>query len=190
MKTFLGICLLFATTLLIGCSTTKTNTDYFVKQVSELQTINNMNIGGKIALLQKNSKLSSYLNIEINKDNFVFYLTSLTGDTIFKLTQENDIATLVDSNGMVHEHSNTDALVEGITGINIPCKELKNILLGEPNGYNHNRNEDGSLKDITLNKYKIEYKRYQTINKYIVPKLITITGNDIIIRININKWEL
>lgn len=190
MKSFLGICLLFATTLIIGCSTTKTDKEYFDEQISKLESIETVNISGKIALLQKNSKLSSYLNIEINKDNFVFYLTSLTGDTIFKLTQENEIATLVDNNGLVHEHSNTDALVESITGINIPCKELKNILYSNPNGFIHNRNEDGSLKDITLDKYKIEYNRYQTINKYIVPKLITITGNDIIIRININKWEL
>lgn len=175
----------------LGCSVTGGKAPNFYKdQNTTLATKDTFKISGKIAIIDPKQKLSTYINVDVKKDTYVIYLTDITGNTVFKLTKNEEDAVLVDNEGKIHHGNDANTLVKSLTGLNLPCDDLPFILKANPLNFKHKNSEDGSLESIDYDDMHIEYQSYLQQDSYILPQNINIKGNNFTIRIKINKWEI
>lgn len=177
--------------LTFGCSVTGGKLpDFYKNQNIALATKDTFKVSGKMAIIDPNQKLSTYLNIDVIKDSYVIYLTDITGSTVFKLTKNAEGAVLVDNDGKTHQGKDANTLVKNLTGLNLPCDDLPFILKANPLNFDHQNADDGSLESIEYADMHIEYQSYLKQDEYILPQSINIKGKNFTIRIKINKWEI
>ena len=173
-----------------GCnSIPEQSLEFYEKQNSELAEIKNFATSGKIAIVEKNTRMSSFLNFSVNDDSYTLELTTLTGSTVFRLENTRGLAVITDSDGKQHTGA-ADNLIKRLTGISIPADRLPDIVRAIPGNLPFVRNENHTVREITHDEFTVTYDRYGTTGKYVLPEFITIKGQDLIIRIRINKWEI
>ncbi len=173
-----------------GCnSIPEQSLEFYEKQNSELAEIKNFATSGKIAIVEKNTRMSSFLNFSVNDDSYTLELTTLTGSTVFRLENTRGLAVITDSDGKQHTGA-ADNLIKRLTGLSIPADRLPDIVRAIPGNLPFVRNENHTVREITHDEFTVTYDRYGTTGKYVLPEFITIKGQDLIIRIRINKWEI
>lgn len=173
-----------------GCnSIPEQSLEFYEKQNSELAEIKNFATSGKIAIVEKNTRMSSFLNFSVNDDSYTLELTTLTGSTVFRLENTRGLAVITDSDGKQHTGA-ADNLIKRLTGLSIPADRLPDIVRAIPGNLPFVRNEKHTVREITHDEFTVTYDRYGTTGKYVLPEFITIKGQDLIIRIRINKWEI
>ena len=109
-----------------------------------------------------------------------------------ELTREEVFKEMAVGAGISLEYSPfpADELIKRLTGLSIPADRLPDIVRAIPGDLPCTRNENHTIREITHNKFTATYDRYGTTGKYVLPEFITIKGQDLIIRIRINKWEI
>ena len=173
-----------------GCnSIPEQSLEFYENQNIELSGIKTFATSGKIAIIEKNTRMSSFLNFSVRDDSYILELTALTGSTVFRLENTSGRAVITDSDG--NKYTGTaDELIKRLTGLSIPADRLPDIVRAIPGDLPCTRNENHTIREITHNKFTATYDRYGSTGKYVLPEFITIKGQDLIIRIRINKWEI
>ena len=49
---------------------------------------------------------------------------------------------------------------------------------------------DGTIESIEFSEFTVNYKNYMEVNGILLPKKIDIKGNNFLLRIAVNKWEI
>lgn len=210
-KTLSIILVLIQSCILVGCTTTNTIDNNFAvslgNQSQILKNVKEFSINGKIAIKEASSSNSAYISISVvNDDEYILYLTAITGTTILKLHKKLNSAQITDSEGKVYLGNNAQVLVKQLTGFTIPCDDLPNILKGQTTNDNFTLNENGLLSTVTYPEFLVTYNKYQQVSEnlsdrtkkivgndgytFTLPEKITIQNNSLLIRLNINKWDL
>lgn len=170
-------------TLFTGCS--NISEQNLLNRRLSLANLNQATASGKIAIKETKNRLSSNFYVELNQNGYELTLNGITGSTILRLTSTNDGATIIDQDGNVYHGLDAEELVKKLTGLNIPCNKLPDIIKGTL--YSGNQTTQ-KLDEIVLAEYTITYNSFTTQGSYTLPQRITITGNNTKIRINITKW--
>ncbi len=179
---------LFASLVLCGCSTLNNYDNVaLTKMHQELIKKESFRVNGKLGIFAK-ERLSTYLNIDVLKDNYTIYLSDITGSTIFKLENFANNVTITDHTGNIYHGTNPDELVTKLTGLSIPTAALPFILKAIPLDYPHTL-EHGLLKTMQYKDMNITYESYDIIDNIPVPTLIMVYGKDFKLKISITKWD-
>ncbi len=173
-----------------GCATLPSDPNFYEKQEIALNEIHDFAVSGKIAVRNDGKKLSTYLNIEVQQDLYLLYLTDLTGSTVLRLESRSDGATITDHEGKVYHDQNANKLVKDLTQMDIPCQDLPFILKANPLSYQHELDENHRLLKLYYQNLEIEYRSYTTVGTYVLPDFITIKGDNLLINIRINQWQI
>lgn len=180
------ICTLFLS--LTSCSAVYQYNDNELSLMhTDLTKAKEFKVSGKIAIIEK-KRISSYININVIGDDYLIYLNDITGNTVFRLTKNDNYSEIVDSEGHIYRDNAPDKLITSLTGLVIPANSLPFILKADPMNYPHEM-EDGLLKKLTYNDLEIEYVRYDVIQKLPVPTIIVIKGQNFKIKLNISNWS-
>lgn len=180
------ICTLFLS--LTSCSAVYQYNDNELSLMhTDLTKAKEFKVSGKIAITEK-KRISSYININVIGDDYLIYLNDITGNTVFRLTKNDNYSEIVDSEGHIYRDNDSDKLITSLTGLVIPANSLPFILKADPMNYPH-KMEDGLLKKLTYNDLEIEYVRYDVIQKLPVPTIIVIKGQNFKIKLNISNWS-
>ncbi|MDY5779866.1 MAG: outer membrane lipoprotein LolB [Succinivibrionaceae bacterium] len=180
------ICTLFLS--LTSCSAVYQYNDNELSLMhTDLTKAKEFKVSGKIAIIEK-KRISSYININVIGDDYLIYLNDITGNTVFRLTKNDNYSEIVDSEGHIYRDNDPDKLITSLTGLVIPANSLPFILKADPMNYPHEM-EDGLLKKLTYNDLEIEYVRYDVIQKLPVPTIIVIKGQNFKIKLNISNWS-
>lgn len=196
------LCILF---LLYGCASNKNieqsqPVEYQSKEVrlNKLKKIQQWQINGKIAFIQKNKRESASLfwQYDQNKEKQTLKLTTYLGINVLSLNSDKGIHE-VEIDGKNYQHENLDQLIYSLTGLILPTKALHYWLKGVMYSANDKITYDKkSGLPISLISYyqghawQINYKKYQRVDEVNLAHQFTIKQNNLTIKIILNQWKL
>jgi len=193
------LCVLF----LSGCgSLSSKKPQELIKQstqqrVNQLAKLQQWQIKGKIAFIEKDSRNSATLSWEVNESRHIqqLYLTTYLGINVLQLdSNENEHKIQVD--GKTYRGKNLEDLIQSITGLTLPTQALTYWLKGIPFLKNDNIiYQETTQLPKTLSSYynnelwQVNYYNYKKIGGYNLATKFSIKKDDLLIKIVINDWS-
>ena len=103
-----------------------------------------------------------------------------------------DSIQITNSNGKIEVSENPERALERLFGFKVPLSALKYWVLGvtEPNAKNCIEiDANGFLRKIWHQDWEVFIKKYRSLHKYTVPKLIEIKNDDVVFKLVIDRWN-
>lgn len=147
-------------------------------------------VSGKLGIFDEKVKTSTLLNISVSRPDYTIYVSGITGTTLLKIRKTTSLTEITDDKGNIHTGSNAEELVYNLTGFHIPCDSLPDIVTGIPGNNPAHYRDDGTIESIEFSEFTVNYKNYKEVNGILLPKKIDIKGNNFLLRIAVNKWEI
>lgn len=99
--------------------------------------------------------------------------------------------TVLTMDGKTYEGTSPDELFFAITEINWPVSNMKSWLIGKPinEATQITMNTKGKPESFVENGWTVQYDEWMTYKKRPVPKRITLTNNDVRLRILVEHWQ-
>jgi outer membrane lipoprotein LolB len=167
-------------------------------RLEKLQRIQQWQIKGKIAFLQKNKRESASLFWQYNQHTAqqTLNLTTYLGINVLTLNTDNGNHR-VEIDGESYQSDNLEQLIYSLTGLILPTKALHYWLKGQVYSaadtisYDKKSQLPNKLTSYYQgNTWQISYKKYQLVDDVTLAHQITIKQNDLTIKIVINQWKL
>ncbi|MEI4969598.1 lipoprotein insertase outer membrane protein LolB [Aeromonas caviae] len=188
LRIFSLACLL----VLAGCTTTQPQRDQvnWQQERARLERLTHWQLSGKMAIITARQKGSARLNWQQNGDDYRLNLTSLIGTHILELSRTGGEVTLLDNDGKQHQSQDAELLVHQLTGWHIPVAGLPEWIKGLPGQAEFELNPDASLASVRDGQWQIVYGDYRDQDGYRLPHLLTMTGQESRLKLQINEWTL
>ena len=106
---------------------------YWTLMQDKLKTVKNLNLKGRIGIQNPQGRMSANYIYNLKNESYSLELISSLGSQIGKLTADKDKAMLI-VNGKVYTSHDGEALIKEIYGLSLPVNNLKDIMLGIPQG--------------------------------------------------------
>lgn len=127
-----------------------------------------------------------------------FTMTNFLGVTLADMHEEQGVAT-IEADGNSYSDTDTDRLLEAVTGLAVPIAQLKNWIKGLPNN-----NDDYVLTDKGLvyeltpqcndcQNWQVSYGNYKQVNNVWLPYSVTLKHKHDTkqwIKIRITQWQI
>ncbi|MFM4807815.1 lipoprotein insertase outer membrane protein LolB [Aeromonas hydrophila] len=178
--------------LLAGCATTQPQRDQvnWQQERTRLEQLSHWQLSGKMAIITAQQKGSARVNWQQDGDDYRLNLTSLIGTHILELSRNKGEITLIDNEGNPHQSQDAEALIYQLTGWNIPVAGLPEWIKGLPGQAEFELNPDRSLASVRDGQWQIVYGDYRDQDGYRLPHLLTMTGQDSRLKLQINQWTI
>lgn len=162
----------------------------------ELRQIEKFNVSGSIAYFSDSKRYFArfYLN-QSSKGHYELILTTPLGSRIFKLTVNNQLATLTSENNKVYQSDKAEQLLQKLTGMAIPLKTLNAWLIGLSVDSKADKiNSKGLLSQTMLDQtdamWAVIISKYHENGRIPLPARIELEHRFERIKLTINKWTL
>ena len=166
------------------------------QRIAQLKQLQQWQITGKIAFIEKNSRnsLTLFWQIDENKGSQRLNLTSFLGINVLQLdSNANNHKIQVD--GKTYHGNNLSALIHSITGFTLPTQALSFWLKGIPyqESDSINYHKVTQLPQTLSSHYnnelwQVSYGNYQHIDGYNLATKFSIRKDGLLIRIAVNDW--
>ncbi|MDC0611102.1 lipoprotein insertase outer membrane protein LolB [Vibrio sp.] len=193
--------LLLSSMVLFGCSSIQTADTpvQWQQHKQNLEQIKSYTLSGQLGYITPIERRS--LNLQITKKNGIseLRLSTFLGQTVMKMTITPQISQLDSYDGLHYEAKNPNVLIEQLTGLDIPIRELENWLIGLPNPTDEfTFNENHTLSTITNQAQKpvwdVEYRVYQNVEyqggMVPLPYKLTLTHAKTKLHLVLSKWKI
>ena len=149
---------------------------------------------GKLAIIQPDNRQSANLYWSASDSQDVLNLNSFVGTSILSLTRTPGLAT-IEFNGETHYGKNAQQLANWLTGLDLPFLDDPSWLKGLPNTTSFQSDElyrvtHATLKDTQGKEWQIRYGNYQRHAGYWLPFSLSLTHNDIRLKLKIYEWDI
>ncbi len=176
-----------------GCSThfspaSLTNTKY----QQTLEQLEHWKIKGRISIKTKKNSFMAHINWQQNKEQFNIRIYGSLGQTYAKIYSDGSHLVVLEIKKKRYTGNNAQSLMQRVLGWKLPVKQFSKWMKGQkttdlsPNNYSVNDNQ--SLATLSYEQWQIQYQRYKTYNKILLPQKIYITHPDIQIKLSIHQW--
>ncbi|MCU7835069.1 MAG: lipoprotein insertase outer membrane protein LolB [gamma proteobacterium symbiont of Taylorina sp.] len=189
MKLFLII----LSIILSGCSFIRTDTNSDVTTPHLLHDFpQQWTTNGRISILNgKENWYAKFIWLQKNEDFELRFMGPL-GETELQLTRK-DQKTYLKTPSYERSSHNLEQLLLQETGWKLPLISLRYWSYGVPNPKVSNKtlyDKQGNITDLYQDGWHIQYPKRMQIGKYLLPKKIVLTEQDIKIKIIISQWVL
>ena len=188
---FLRIFSLACLLVLAGCTTTQPQRDQvnWQQERARLERLTHWQLSGKMAIITARQKGSARLNWQQNGDDYRLNLTSLIGTHILELSRTGGEVTLLDNDGRLHQSQDARR-----SSTSSPAGTFQwpgcRVDQGLPGNAEFELNPDASLASVRDGQWQILYGDYRDQDGYRLPHLLTMTGQESRLKLQINQWTL
>jgi outer membrane lipoprotein LolB len=180
---------LLAVLLLAGCASTPAPRG---GQTAALLSAWQLN--GRVSLTRGEEGWHASLHWQEQADSYFLKISGPLGQGGFQLNGDGHGVVLVDADGQTFAARDADALLQQVTGWQLPVTGLRYWIRGLPvpaaGKAQARRDESGRLGQLTQSGWTIKYDRYQLVNGISLPGKLQLLHDDISVRIVVDKWEL
>ena len=194
---------IFSILSLSACTSTHNNSGIVLtaqspeQRSTKLQQIEQWQIKGKIAFIEKNKRNSATVNWQVNEKNNSQYLnlTSYLGINVLQLTTLQGNHSLI-FDGKTYNDNNLKELIFSLTGLTLPTQALNYWLKGLPFESTDEVFYDSSHLPLSLDSsyngehWQVSFADYEQIDQVMLAKKITVTKDNLLIKIAINEWNI
>ena len=204
MQAIKFISLLFIISLLCQCSTPPKpipssiqkngNTNHF--QIRQQHFLKQTTWHAKGRIAANNSHDGGSANFDWQNINLKYSikLSGPLGLGSAKLNGQPDQVTFIDQYGKRHTATNPETLMKKLLGWQVPIQGLnywiKGILIPNINYSNLTLDELGRLNTVEQSGWTIQYVNYYEATLLSLPKKITLTNNDLKVKLVIKQWQV
>lgn len=201
MKHFRSLVVLVTSVLLLnGCATMEstTNVEWQTHQ-QRLAAIGTYQSTGKLGYISPQQRQSLNFQWSYSASLTQLRLTTFLGQTALNLKASPDGATVETYDDQSFSAATPQALIEQLTGLNIPVEQLNDWMLGKPTqADDYQLNQTNTLASLTKQvgqqTWQLEYLRYQDVQyagtALPLPKKIKLQQGNISINLFISTWNL
>ena len=175
--------------MLSACSTVPVETEVHYSKIARehLYNLESWSFEGRLALTGKNDSWSASINWGHKSDDEKIRLSGPLGQgaTIIQLT--GDLVTIDRGNGHAQTSTQPEAFINQQLGMFVPVHSLRYWVVGLP--------EPTSAFVETASGFMqsgwfIEYKQMQSVDKQSMPRKITVTNEQVKLKLIIDEWVL
>jgi outer membrane lipoprotein LolB len=186
---------------LAGCSqlqTTHTPVQWQQHQL-QLKQIHNYQIVGKLGYITPGERRTFNFQWQRSDTNSQLRLTTFLGQTVLKIEVTPRAARAETYEGQTYQAATPEALLIGLTGLNIPLDALRDWILGLPTRADrYSLNAEHTLEHLTkiLNgrTWEVSYQSYTevTLGQHILPlpRQLSLKQSHTKINLRISKWTV
>lgn len=186
--------------LLNGCATIEstTNVEWQTHQ-QRLASIDGYQSTGKLGYISPEQRQSLNFQWSYSADLTQLRLTTFLGQTALNLKATPQGATVETYDDQRYSAPTSQALIQRLTGLNIPVEQLNDWMLGRPTqADDYQLSETNTLarltKQVGLQTWQLDYLTYQDVQyggtALPLPKKIKLTQGNISINLFISNWNL
>lgn len=186
--------------LLTGCATTPIqpttptppSAPTWEKRKAELAQIQNWQVNGKIAVQTANDSSSANVDWTQRQGNYVISLYGPLGAQGFKLTGQNGVVTLETNDGKHFTANSPEQLLAERWRFHLPVSNLKYWIRGLPvPGLSAKTafDNENRLTSLVQQGWRIEYGSYTKASNHELPQRMTITGDNLKVKVAISTWH-
>ncbi|WP_303964072.1 lipoprotein insertase outer membrane protein LolB [Succinatimonas hippei] len=158
---------------------------YWTLMQDKLKTVKNLNLKGRIGIQNPQGRMSANYIYNLKNESYSLELISSLGSQIGKLTADKDKAMLI-VNGKVYTSHDGEALIKEIYGLSLPVNNLKDIMLGIPQGMAL-KDASGKYQSAVIAGFLVEYQKFADFNDYALPTDYQISNEDTLLKVRLNE---
>ncbi len=187
---------IFFALLISACSTTPPapqQSTNWIKHQANLEQITNFKVTGKIGYKSIEQRHSlNFIWIQKPK-NSELLLTTFLGQTVLKVTLSQGKTIIETGDNQTFEGTDSSQLIYHLTGLNIPIDYLGDWMKGLPTeADNYKLNQINTVADLSkevgTSLWHLNYNSYLDKNNILLPKSMTLTQQDVTIKIIASNW--
>lgn len=158
---------------------------YWTLMQDKLKAVKNLNLKGRIGIQNPQGRMSANYIYNLKNESYSLELISSLGSQIGKLTADKDKAMLI-VNGKVYTSHDGEALIKEIYGLSLPVNNLKDIMLGIPQGMAL-KDASGKYQSAVIAGFLVEYQKFADFNDYALPTDYQISNEDTLLKVRLNE---
>ncbi|MDM7321755.1 MAG: lipoprotein insertase outer membrane protein LolB [Gammaproteobacteria bacterium] len=196
----LRLLLLGGLLLLAGCATApllEPTTDpqrisLWQTHQAKLHQIKRWRAEGRAAILAQGTGGQIAFDWQREPGQHVLNIRTPLGQNVMQLTQNAQGVVLIDQDGSVYQGGDGETLLRETLGWSVPLDAMHAWLLGLPTSQSdaYNLDEEGRLKRMHSNGWRIDYQRYTLVNGIPLPSRMELTRTDLTLRLVVDRWRL
>ena len=159
--------------------------NYWTLMQDKLKTVKNLNLKGRIGIQNPQGRMSANYIYNLKNDSYTLELISSLGSQIGKLTADKNEAKLI-INGKVYTSNDGESLIKEIYGLSLPVNDLKDIMLGIPQGMAL-KDSSGKYQSTVIAGFLVEYQKFADFNNYALPTDYQISNEDTLLKVRLNE---
>ena len=203
-KSIYRLCIILIALLINACSLNQSNISSnpildWPQHQQELKQLTAFQASGSLAYFDTKSRYYGRFYIkQLAKNEYQLKLTSPIGTSIFSLSVNPFEAVLTDKNGEKYRNKNVESLVEDLTGMNIPLRNMTDWLIGYANNNDDKIDDSGKLSQTHFKQtdkiWTVTYRKYTDVkfhsNTIDLPSTIFLNSGRSELRLSINNWKI
>jgi outer membrane lipoprotein LolB len=160
---------------------------------TQLQEQTSWHARGKLAFISPQERQSANFNWQLNNKKQHLILTSFIGTRLFELTEHQNYSELI-YDGTTYKESNSRALIKRLSGFTLPMDQapywLTASVKNDSNEYDtQHRLTTTTWVDPQGLVWHAKYQKYKLYDQMWLPTLITLTHKELIVKLQLNKWQ-
>ena len=175
--------------LLAGCTTVTTETTSAPPRVQAF--LPSFEINGRLSVRHQEEGFSGNLHWRHVDDADEFVVLTPLGQSVARVTQNSQGATLQTGDGQNLEARDAESLTQQVLGFRLPLAGLPRwvqaLSVREDAAKRHN--EDGTLGELQEQGWQIEYQSYQQVGDSLLPSKLSMKNADLKLRLVIDDWQ-
>ncbi|HHB92764.1 MAG TPA: outer membrane lipoprotein LolB [Thioploca sp.] len=158
------------------------------------KNLNSWQINGRIAIITKNDSWTAKFNWQQQITNYQLRFSNPMGQGVIFLDGDNNGVIMRTADNKTFTASDPDTLITNVLKLYIPVTNLYFWIRGIPIPKSslqwYSLDKVGRLKTLRQNAWEIEYDRYINVQNINLPKKIFLNGDDLRVKIIIDKWQI
>ncbi|WP_193755558.1 lipoprotein insertase outer membrane protein LolB [Psychromonas sp. psych-6C06] len=193
------ICYLLIPLLLVGCAQTPhtgiETHDSWINQQTRLENLSYWSLSGKLAVITPTERNSVNIHWQQSDEDFQIHLTTFLGLNILEIKKVGLRTVITDQDGNNYVSDDTQQLVQQLSGMDIPIKQLQQWIKGNPKQANYQLGDNQLVSSLLSNQndkqgWSINYSDYRTVKGINLPYKLDLTRGQLRLKFAIANWQL
>lgn len=156
----------------------------------QLLQLTHWSLEGKIAVRHANKSDGAALKWQQSGEDFDIFISGPLGAGATRITGNPTELTLHNGDKTSTTTDDPNHLIEKHLGWELPLDNLPQWIIGCRNNLSARFNIDNTLAGFEEHNWRVEYQRYQIVEKWLLPEKIILKYEDMQVTIFIKEWKL
>lgn len=163
-------------------------------QQLKLEQLTHWSLSGKLAVITPDERNSVNIHWQQSAQDFHIRLTTFLGMSVLEIQKSQHQTTVIDADGKHYISDDAEQLVEKLSGMEIPIRQLQQWIKGNPSTAIYQLGDNRQVSHLLGGDHQngfwsIDYSDYRTINTINLPHKLQLSRDDLRLKFAISKWK-
>lgn len=165
------------------------------EQQTKLEQLTHWSLTGKLAVITPDERNSVNIHWQQSDQDFHIHLSTFLGLSVLDIQKSDDVTTIIDADGNHYTSTDSEQLINELSGMVLPIEYLQQWIKGNPSGASYQLDDNQQVLtllggDRSNGIWSITYSDYQTVNNTNLPRKLQLIRDELRLKIAISKWQV